>query len=252
MKSFLLPLDFTDANQQLLAWARLLTRQFGAKLTLFHVHQPALADTTMPGLGVPGLDMVGTDWAGQETGASIDRQLDSMARQQLKTLVDTLAAEGLDVQGELAIGTDTEAEIQNAAKFFQADLIIIGHRENDTFFDRLAGSSSDDVVVHAACPVLVVPMADADKRYIGMPKIEKVVYIMQPKTMQDAVSRQAGMLTDAFGAELKVLMPDKIDGLSGDVLVMQRYEHGALDGLFGAAKADKFLTNSPVPVLVYP
>ncbi len=251
MKSFLLPLDFTDTDQHLIAWARLLTRQFGAKLTLFHVHQPAMIDTTLPNVGSPGLDMTGADMSALGAGAEVARELDDLARQRLKTLVDELAAEGLDVQGELALGTDPEAEILTAAKTFQVDLIIIGHRENETFFDRLAGSAAPDVAAHATCPVLIIPMVDVHKGYTGAPKIEKVVYVMQSHTTQDNVSKQAEPLATAFGAELKVLMPEKIDGLSGDILVMQRYEHGALDGLFGPAKADKFLTTSPVPVLIY-
>jgi nucleotide-binding universal stress UspA family protein len=252
MKSFLLPLDFTDTDRHLLAWARLLTRRFGAKLTLFHVHQPNNIDTTLPNVGSPGLDMLGgTDMSSLGAGVEVGRQLDQLARQQLKDQVDALAAEGLNVQGELALGTDVEGEILNAAKFFQADLLIIGHRENPTLFDRLAGSAAPDVAAHAACPVLVVPLVEAGKGYTAAPKIDKVVYVMQPKTTQDDVSKQAGPLTDAFRAELKVLLPDAIDGLSGDVLVMQRYEHGALDGLFGQAKADAFMSSSPVPVLVY-
>jgi nucleotide-binding universal stress UspA family protein len=238
MKNFLLPLDFTDTTGHTLDWARLLTRTFNAKLTLVHVYEPVVADTTVPNLGDPGV------------GATAALDLEPLAAQRIAALVDQLAAEGLDVQGEMLIG-HPEDGILEAAKRFISDLIITGRSDVSTFFDRLAGSAANDIARDAICPVLLVPAVDPTRQVVKAPAIRTVAYVMQPKTTQDLVSKEAGPLATAFGAELKVLMPDAIDNLSGDVLVMHRYEQGALDGLFGADKAARFLTDTGVPVLVY-
>ena len=55
MTNLLFPTDFSTNNVAVLTWVRLFARKTGATITLLHVYQPMVADTTLPTIGDIGV-----------------------------------------------------------------------------------------------------------------------------------------------------------------------------------------------------
>ncbi|GAB3569935.1 hypothetical protein GCM10027578_25290 [Spirosoma luteolum] len=240
MTNLLFPTDFSMNTSAPLAWARLFAFKTGATITLLHVYQPMLPDTTLPTATDPGLGMT----------ASLE--LEDISRRHLTDLADQLHQEGLSVRADWRIGS-VEDEIIQAAQDHSADLIVMGRSALNTFFDRLAGSSVTDVASAATCPVLVVPTPDDDATQAVLPvQVHTIGYAMQPKTNLSDVSIQTDSLVEAFGATLQVLTEDQLDHHTADLLVMELYPQGGfLDKLIHPNRTAALVEKSTVPVLVY-
>lgn len=241
MNNILVPTDFTTNTDSTLDWARLFARKTGATITLLHVFQPMIPDSTLPSIGA-------TSDIGVGLAASHD--LEQISRDGLDRLTGRLTTEGFSVRSEWRMGT-VEDEILASADEFGADLIIIGRSNVSTFFDRIAGSAAADVATDAVCPVLIVP--GPNEGGLTRPaQVRTIAYAMQPKTTQSDVTTQTGSLVDAFDAQLTVLTGDQLDKTTADLLVMQYVpQSGFLDGLLHPNPANKLVQNADVPVLVY-
>lgn len=238
MTNLLFPTDFTTNTTAALDWARLFARKTGATITLLHVYQPMIADSTLPILGDPGIGVVAS------------REIQDISRQRLDELAAQLLAEGLSVLTDWRIGS-AEDEILEAARQLSADLIIMGRSDLSTFFDRLAGSAVTDVAEQAVCPVLIVP-TPPDGEAIRPAQVRTIAYAMQTQTTQSDVSAQTDSLIDAFDAQLSVLTDDQLDNAHADLIVMQLYPpSGFLDGLLHPNHTARLVEKSVVPVLIY-
>lgn len=144
MTNLLFPTDFSANNTDALNWVRLFAHKTGATVTLLHVYQPMMPDSTLPTIGDPGL------------GIMASQEIEDISRRQLGELAVKLRSEGLSVDVDWRIGTVDDG-ILEAALDHSADLIVMGRSELSTFFDRLAGSAVTDVADEAKCPVLIVP-----------------------------------------------------------------------------------------------
>jgi nucleotide-binding universal stress UspA family protein len=117
-----------------------LARQFGAKLTLLHVVEPA---------GMP--DFVATFpllMENDKVTAERKRHLDRVVRHleiDPRLIEKTLVRHGRSFN-----------EIADAARTLKADLIIISTHGYTGLKHALLGSTTERVVRHAPCPVLVV------------------------------------------------------------------------------------------------
>ncbi|GAB3643032.1 universal stress protein [Spirosoma arcticum] len=237
MTNLLFPTDFSSDNAAALSWARLFARKTGATITLLHVFQPMIPDSTLPTIGDPGL------------GIAASQEIEIISRQRLTELAAELQEQGLSVQTDWRIGS-AEEEILEVARAGRADLIVMGRSDLSTFFDRLAGSAVTDVAAEAICPVLVVPThTDA----IAIPaQVRTIAYAMQSRTTQSDVSAQTDSLVEAFDADLVVLTDDKLDNVAADLIVMQLYPHsGFLDNLLHPNRTSALVEKSDVPVLIY-
>ena len=145
MTNLLFPTDFSVNATAALDWTRLLAHKTNATITLLHVYQPILPDTTLPTIGDPGL------------GIAASQEVETISRRRIEQLAAELRAEGLSVQTEWRIGS-ADDEILEVARQLSADLIVMGRSDLGTFFDRLAGSAVTDVADSALCPVLIVPL----------------------------------------------------------------------------------------------
>lgn len=234
MKSILLPTDFTDTTTSALDWAKLFARHTGAAITLIHVYQPMVADTTLPMMGDMGVGML----------ASHD--LERITQNRLNELVTQLQAEGFTAQADWRLGS-VEDEILQASRLYAADLIIASHGGLTTIFDRLIGSAADGLAREAACPVLVIPaLSDTD---LHLPaQVRSIVYVMQPNSTQSEASDQLNGLTDVFDVPVTYTPADQIGTSPADLVVVTDYKKG---GLFSTNPAEKILSETKVPVLVY-
>ncbi len=238
MTNLLFPTDFSSNNNVALDWVRLFARKTGATITLLHVYQPMLPDSTLPTVGDPGLGMIAS------------QEVEDISREQVNLLASKLQSEGLSVDVEWRIGS-VDDEILTVAKERSADLIVMGRSEMNTFFDRLAGSAVSDVAGDALCPVLIVPVS-ADGTTMRPAQVHTIAYAMQTQTTQAQVTFQTESLLEAFDAKLVVLTDDKLDDVHADLIVMQLSpKAGFLDNLFHPNHTTALIEKSDVPVLVY-
>ncbi|WP_266365309.1 universal stress protein [Tellurirhabdus rosea] len=189
MKNILIPTDFSDTAERALQYARMLARPSGATLTLMHVTQPFIPDTTLP-TGEIG------------AGVYVTQELEGISEAQLKELASGLQGEGFTTRTEYRIGA-VEDEIIAVADEQNPELIVIGRHHFDSFFDRLAGSAATDVAMQAHCPVLVVPSPEEDGGAVG--PFSHIVYATQLEFDENDILRPVVDLTRRFNARLTLL-----------------------------------------------
>ncbi|HRI12623.1 MAG TPA: universal stress protein [Verrucomicrobiota bacterium] len=140
IKSILVPIDFSPPSKQALDYAVSFAKQFQAKLTLLHVFEPiATPDFAASFPLVREYD---------ELMASAKRELDRLAKT-AGIPAETVAAT------EVRFGRSFH-EIADAARALKIDLIIISTHGYTGLKHALLGSTTERVVRHAPCPVLVV------------------------------------------------------------------------------------------------
>lgn len=279
MKSILFATDFTNATTPALDWVKLFARQYGSVVTVLHVFQPMIPDTTLPVMGDMG------------AGVAASHDIEDISRRNLDELVTRLSAEGITCWSEWRVGA-VEEEILGAASEYQADLIITGRSDITTFFDRLAGSAAADVAIDAPCPVLVIPMPH-EGTAARPAQVRSIVYTTQLEYEENHILRQASALAQAFQASLKLMKVDASDqpnvtadeqilsdlrrefgyehihvdkvesrtvtsGLmdylhkhDADLVIMTTRQRGFLDGLLNPSLTEKMVLRSSIPVLVY-
>ena len=240
MTNLLFPTDFSSDNTTVLSWARLFAQKTGATITLLHVFQPMVPDSTLPTIGDPGM------------GIAASQEIEEISRQRLTALAAELREQGVSVLTDWRLGS-VDDEILDIARTMPADLIVMGRSDLSSFFDRLAGTAVSDVAAEAICPVLIVPShTEAGHSVVSPARVRTIAYAMQPRTTQSDVSAQTDSLIDAFDAELVVLTDDKLDNVRADLIVMQLYpQSGFLDNLLHPNRTTALIEKSDVPVLVY-
>ncbi|GAA4404096.1 hypothetical protein GCM10023187_20930 [Nibrella viscosa] len=279
MKSILFATDFTNATTPALEWVKLIARQYGSMVTILHVFQPMIPDTTLPVMGDMG------------AGVAASHDIEEISRQNLNELVTRLSAEGINCQSEWRTGA-VEDEILGTAREYQVDLIITGRSDITTFFDRLAGSAAADVAIDAPCPVLVIPMPH--EGVTARPaQIRTIIYTTQLEFDENHILRQASGLAQTFNATLKLMKVDasnqpnvnpddqilrdirrefgyenihvdKVESRTvtgglleylekhdADLLIMTTRERGFLAGLLNPSLTERMVLRSPIPLLVF-
>jgi universal stress protein A len=135
LNNILLPMDFSDCARKALQYAIPFARQFGAELTLVHVVRPYG--------GVPDMTPVPADVSFvQDAEASL-----ALLRQEVGDAArcKTLLRMGIP-----------HLEIIDAAQELGSDLIILSTHGRTGLGRLLLGSTTELVVRHARCPVLIV------------------------------------------------------------------------------------------------
>lgn len=97
-------------------------------------------------------------WSAPEFGVLIPRPEAEVVEDATELLARELAEVPADVRVEQVVveGPAARALLETARG---ADLIVVGSRGRGGFMGLLLGSTSHQVVTHATCPVVVVPMA---------------------------------------------------------------------------------------------
>jgi universal stress protein A len=132
IKRILVPLDFSDCSTKALEYALPFAKQFGAELKLLHV-----TEVYTPG---PELGFVETE--------------DLQAKANLDRICSTVKG---SVACSWSMRTGAPAgEIVEAARELGIDLIIISTHGRKGLTRMFLGSTTETVVRHAPCPVLVV------------------------------------------------------------------------------------------------
>ena len=139
LKSILVPIDFSAPSEKALAYAVPLARQFGARLTVLYVVEPALPD-----------------FAKSFPLAMANDQVMAECKRHLQRIVKDLAIEPAVMEKTLVRTGRSFHEIAQAARTLKIDLIIIATHGYAGLKHALLGSTTERVVRHAPCPVLVV------------------------------------------------------------------------------------------------
>lgn len=139
-KSILVPLDFSPPSRKALDQAVSLARLFRAKLTLLHVVEPVATP----------------DFTAAFPLAMENDQAMAATRRQLEGLVlSARIPRGLVEKLLVRFGRSFH-EITEAARTRKVDLIVIATHGRTGLKRALLGSTTERVVRHAHCPVLVV------------------------------------------------------------------------------------------------
>lgn len=141
VKSILVPLDFSSPSKKALDYAVTVAKQFKARLTLLHVVEP---------VGTP-------DFAASFPLVMEDDKLIAAAKTELERAVKEARVPRRIVEKILVRFGRSFHEITEAARTRKVDLIIISTHGYTGLKHALLGSTTERVVRHATCPVLVVP-----------------------------------------------------------------------------------------------
>jgi nucleotide-binding universal stress UspA family protein len=140
-KNILVATDFSPAGEAALRSAAAIAEQGGGSLTVLHVtEQP-------PMFSQPLLDRIGP--------ADPNELWTREARRSIADIMTKLRGDLKGVRGCVRIGTPSR-EIIRLADELDADAIVLGSKGTSTIQRLLLGSTAEDVVRNATCPVLVV------------------------------------------------------------------------------------------------
>ncbi|HVG32922.1 MAG TPA: universal stress protein [Pyrinomonadaceae bacterium] len=143
IRSILLPTDFSECANYALSYAASFARQAGASILCVHVIEPVVPTVGYTGMAEP-LPI-----------ADISDQLEDSAERELPKIAECEECEGLEVEEVIAHG-DAASEIVRVARERGVDLIVISSHGRTGLGRLLFGSTTESVVRHAPCPVLVV------------------------------------------------------------------------------------------------
>lgn len=146
LKKILVPVDFSEAGKPALRHALFLARQSGASLHLVHVLEPVPYH--------PDFSHAPPDLSGLRE--KVNRELGRLQTGLLR---------GVKTRSEIRDG-QADLEIVHAAHDLPADLIVMATHGYTGLRHIFLGSTTERVVRHAECPVLVVrsrPAAPAAK-----------------------------------------------------------------------------------------
>jgi nucleotide-binding universal stress UspA family protein len=139
LQSILVPIDFSDESTRALRFASALAGPAGAKLMLLHVVEP---------IGTP-------DFVYYPMLMENERVVRT-ARERLEQLRVEAGIQSAQLGGLLVRNGVAFHEITGAAKLLKIDLIVIATHGYTGLKHILLGSTTERVVRHAPCPVLVV------------------------------------------------------------------------------------------------
>ena len=145
MKNLLVPVDFSDVTDRVVASAEQMARAFGAKVWLMHCvgEYPAFA-----AMGEIPAFLPTPETALPETYPDQYRKL--------AELTSGLRGRGVDVES-LFVGGMAVEQIQSVADQHQIDLIIMGSHGHGAWYELLVGTVTEGVLHRIGRPVLVVP-----------------------------------------------------------------------------------------------
>jgi universal stress protein A len=148
IRDVLVPTDFSERANTALRYAIAFAEQFGARITLLHILSPPASYPDAPSLSAESFVFFLRD---------AERSLDHVCEcEQLKRplLRQTIISEGV-----------TWDAIVETAKAQKTDLIILATHGRSGLARVLIGSTAEQVIRHAPCPVLVVPVRKSDLRH---------------------------------------------------------------------------------------
>lgn len=147
LKKIIVPVDFSEPSQKAATYAMRLARVFNAEVTLLYVVEVSVVPNDRSDLA----PVFG--YSSEERAA---------AGKQLRDLANLMAGTSPhEIHAEMREGVAAE-EIVDAEKALDADLIVIGTHGYTGWKHLCIGSTAEQVVRTAPCPVLTVKEKEHD------------------------------------------------------------------------------------------
>jgi universal stress protein A len=145
MNRILVAIDFSEVTDEVISTAVTLNKALQGQLRILHV------DDSAPYSYTPKDDSV----------IEPDPQIAvaPQAAGRLERIRIRLSKEPFDADYRLMEGPAVD-NILSAAREFGADIIVIGAHEHGKFYRLLFGDTTDSLIRHAPCPIMVVPQKD--------------------------------------------------------------------------------------------
>jgi nucleotide-binding universal stress UspA family protein len=172
--------DASPGALRALAWAADEARLRMASLQVVHAYhaQALAAPLYFPSQeGLPGQAVVaGGRPSAEETAEALEQraQFQEAVRRQAEDLLEGLLEEvgesvgGIDVQRSVVEDRNpAQALVELSA---DADLLVVGSRGRGGFTSLVLGSVSHAAVLHALCPVVVIPTSAEDRKAPSPPR----------------------------------------------------------------------------------
>jgi len=144
IKNILCPTDFSEPSYEALKVADELAAHFGAVIHIITV-VPLVPIVEAP---------IGVESASFNI-ASYQQELEGQAKKSLKTLVDQRVSKDTKVSTGVLIG-NAAAEVMRYATEKNADMIVIATHGLSGWRRFISGSTTEQIVRQAACPVLTI------------------------------------------------------------------------------------------------
>ena len=139
LKNILFATDFSSASDYAAAYAKALALNFRSSVEIVHVFDPSIVTTYVEAiLGVPVKDRR------------------RVVRDSINSLQQDFAAAGLEATTSLPEGHKPHAAVLKLAKDHETDLIVAGTHSRWGLERMVIGSTAEDLIRNAACPVLTV------------------------------------------------------------------------------------------------
>jgi nucleotide-binding universal stress UspA family protein len=168
--------DFSPTAELAIARAKELAREHGARIVLVH------AITLQPfAAGGPELGTLPRDFEYQVREASAKR---------LEDLAEEIRGEGIEVEAKVHSGLPA-ATANSVAEEARADLMVIGTRGLSGFKHLVLGSTAEEIIRHAPCPVLTVHPGDAHA-------LDRLAKVLLPTDFSEDAVRAAHEVTRLF------------------------------------------------------
>lgn len=142
----LVPIDFSEASNDILKFALQLADRVNATIEVLHV-----ATYDIPPLDYPSFVAVTTEEKIKMARSLLNKAI-SRARKNVSELLDNMP----DIQTDIEVGVP-DTKIVEIALRDKVDYIVMGTQGQNTVWDRFLGSTAVDVLKYAPCPVFVIP-----------------------------------------------------------------------------------------------
>jgi nucleotide-binding universal stress UspA family protein len=139
IKRIVMPTDLSDHSLRAVPYAVALAQIFGARLDVIHVHQPEVLGFSEPG----------------KHPLSKPYEQELYAREELDKLMLERVPDWADAVGHVLVGRPAE-EIVRYARENNVDVIVIATHGRGMLSRTLIGSTAEEVVRKAPCPVFTV------------------------------------------------------------------------------------------------
>jgi nucleotide-binding universal stress UspA family protein len=139
LKNILFATDFSSASDRAASYAKALALNFRSAVEIVHVYDPSVVTTYVEAiLGVPAKDR------------------HQVVSDGLESLKQDFVAAGVETQTALPEGHRAHSAVLKLAKEHDTDLIVAGTHSRWGLERLVIGSTAEDLIRNAACPVLTV------------------------------------------------------------------------------------------------
>lgn len=136
--------EFAEQREPDMSYAIAMAKQLGAELILFGViDTPAM------------VSMIGKHRAAEGSRPTLTDSLVEDAKRVLQGIVDAAAKRGVPARGHATVSEEVPELILREATVQKVDLILLRSHGRSTVLKALLGSTVEDILKAAPCPVLV-------------------------------------------------------------------------------------------------